>query len=173
QRDRYFRKGAFFAADVIGINANIRCVAHLPGGSNVAHHPLFSDLQPMSLTVHGATMHAGDDQFSPLLIVPESVGLQAAKRGRYVIDNLIDELIEVEDRSDLLGCLFQLQQVLHLVNWQWPGGWVNGSGGSGACCHLLGPPRNRRMQEERALALVGLMRRRQITTLFSAVAKCV
>ena len=47
----------------------------------------------MSLTIYGAAMHAGDDQFSPILIVQENVGLQAAKRGRYVIDNLIDELI--------------------------------------------------------------------------------
>src|SRR5207244_5489788 len=104
-------KGALLTDELIRINSNIRCAAHLPGGSNVTHHALFSDLQPMSLTVYGAAMHAGDDQFSPTLIVQENVGLQAAKRGRHVIDNLIDELIEVEHRGDLLGCLFLFQQV--------------------------------------------------------------
>ncbi len=55
-------------------------------------------------------------------VIQIKVRFHAAKRPSYIIHDLIDEFIQVENRVNLLRRLLQAQKAFHLINLQQPGG---------------------------------------------------
>src|SRR5580698_8578594 len=72
----------------------------------------------MAFVVDRAAMHAGEHHFPAFFVVQVDAGFQTAEGTGYIIHDVVDELIEVEDRSDLLRRLLQLLQLLHLIDEQ-------------------------------------------------------
>jgi len=107
--DYHFGERGVLAANVVFVLAHVRRIAHLAGRSGVADHTLLANLQPMAFVVDAASMYAGDHHLSVLLIVQIDAGLHAAKRTGHVVHYVVDELIEIEDRSN------PLRGFLHLL----------------------------------------------------------
>src|ERR1700677_2864196 len=114
QWNRHLRAGGFLAGDIILIFPDIWRVAHLSRGGYVAHHPLLANLQPETLAVHGTTVHAAHHHFSASFIVKIDGGLQKTEGMRYLIDDIVNQLIEIENRTDLMRSLLEFLQALYL-----------------------------------------------------------
>ena len=116
--DRHFGERGVFAANVVVVLAHVGGIAHLAGRSDIADHAFLANLQTMTFVVDAASVHAGHHHLAAFLVVQVDAGFHAAKGTGHVIHDVVDELIEVEDRSDLLRRLLQLLQVLYLIDAQ-------------------------------------------------------
>src|SRR5581483_12493027 len=59
-------------------------------------------------------MDSGQYQFCALRVVQVDVRLHAAERTRGIVDHVINELVQVKNRADLLRRLLQLQEIFDL-----------------------------------------------------------
>src|ERR1700719_595669 len=128
ERNRYFRERIVFAANVVLVLAYVGGIAHLASRSDVADHAFFANLQTMAFVVHATAMHPGHYHFRSFLIMQINAGFHAAKGARYVIHDVVDELIKVEYGVDLLRGLLQSLQVFHLAGMQRRNGKSIGGG---------------------------------------------
>src|SRR5258708_4758196 len=131
KRDRDFGKSGGLAGHVIFVFAHIGCVTHLAGRSDIADHAFLADLQTMAFVVHAASVHAREYHLTTFLVMQIYACLDAAERVSYVIHDVVDELIEVEDRGDLLRGFLQALQILDLIIAQ-------GTDRNGGCRDLSG-----------------------------------
>src|SRR5579871_1118781 len=69
----------------------------------------------MPFVVDAASVYAGQYHFLAKLVVQIDAGLNAAKRPRYVVHDIVDQLIEVENGIDLLRGLLHFLQFFNLV----------------------------------------------------------
>ena len=115
QRNRNFAASIIPARDVVRIDTYIRRVSHLPGGRNVTHEPFLADLQPVSFHVNGATLHSGQYHFAVFRLMQVHADVDASERTRNVVDDLVDQLIQVENRIDLLRRLLQFEKLMHTI----------------------------------------------------------
>src|ERR1700728_5139774 len=114
KRDRHFGERAGLAAYVVIVYARVGGIAHLAGASDVADHAFLADLQTKTFLVDAATMHAVEHHLSARLVVQVDAGFKAAEGTGNVVHDVLDELIEIEDRSDLLGGFLQFLKFLNL-----------------------------------------------------------
>src|SRR5581483_63163 len=98
-----------FAGDIVRVFADIRRIAHLARASHVPDHPIFSDPQLVALAVAGAPMNSSQNHVLPGLGPQVDVGLGTSKTQSDLGDNLLNELVEVQNRAYLLGCLLQFE----------------------------------------------------------------
>ena len=56
----------------------------------------------MTLFIHGATVNAGEDELFAVGLVEVNACFDEPERVRYVIDDAVDELVEIEKRVDLM-----------------------------------------------------------------------
>jgi hypothetical protein len=82
----------------------------------------------MAFVVDAASVHAGQHHLAVLFIVQVDAGLYAAEGTGNFVHDIVDELIKVEDGSDLLRCFLQLLQVFYLIDER----GANGNGGDGS-----------------------------------------
>ena len=101
--------------DIIFVLAHIWGIAHLAGGCDVADHAFLANLQTETLAVHGTAVDAAHHHFSASFVVKIDAAFQQAEGMGYVVHDVVDELIEVENRADLLRSLLQLLQAFYLA----------------------------------------------------------
>ena len=65
--------------------------------------------------MHGAAVDASHHHLSAFFVVQIDAGSPAAEGTGHVIHDVVDELIEVENRGDLLRSFLQFLQVFDLV----------------------------------------------------------
>jgi hypothetical protein len=76
----------------------------------VANHTVLADSQPITLAMQRAPTNARKHHLVTFFIMQEDAGLNAAKRARYLGYDAVNELIQIEDRSNSLrGSLNALQ----------------------------------------------------------------
>src|SRR5215469_3824186 len=81
----------------------------------MADHSILADSQPMSLAMQRAPANARKHHLTPLFVVQEDAGFHAAKRTRYLGYHAVNELIQIEDRSNRLRHFLDALQVFHQI----------------------------------------------------------
>src|SRR5580693_77278 len=80
----------------------------------MADEAFFAHLQGVAFAMLGASADRGSYHLAACLVVKINIGFQASERLGSIVHNLVDELVKIKNRGDLLGGLLQLQQVLYL-----------------------------------------------------------
>src|SRR5207248_11414891 len=80
---------------------------------------------------------SSENQFRARLVMEINIRFHAPERSSNLVDDFVDELIEIEDRGDLLSGLLQLKQLFDLLELQVTGvevirAWYRGAGGHGS-----------------------------------------
>src|SRR5690349_3349885 len=128
-----------FAGNVVRVLTDIGSVAQLPRGRDVTDHALATDLQPVSFFVQGASTYSGKHHVAGLLIVQIDRGFQAAKGMRYFVNDAVDQLIEIKNRSDLLRSFLYSLQVFDKIGRQTTDGRNRARDGAGNRSHGSNP----------------------------------
>ena len=115
QGDGDLGEGGLLAGHVVGVLADVGCVAHLAGGGDVADQSFLAQFQAMPFVVQGAAVDAGQHEFLALGLVEIDVGFYESEGAGYLIHDAIDELIEIEKGTDAVGGLLQAEQIVHQI----------------------------------------------------------
>src|SRR6202020_2617918 len=99
--------------DIIFVLAHIWGIAHLAGGCDVADHSFLANLQPETLAVQGTAVDATHYHLSASFVVKIDAAFQKAEGMGYLVHDVIDKLIEVENWADFLRSLLQFLQVFY------------------------------------------------------------
>ena len=125
QRNSHLRERRGLASDVVLVLANVGGIAQLAGGSDVSDHALAADFQAMSFALRAAfqaSPHPRQHHLAVLFVVQVDAGLDAPEGIRDFIDHAVDQLVEVENRSDLMRGFLHALQVLDKIGGHSPDG---------------------------------------------------
>lgn len=114
QRDRNFREGGRLAGNVPGVHANVGRIVHFANGRGMAYGSM-ANLLAAAPVVVSAAAYAGQHQFLARFVVQVEADLKTPEGPGHIGDNLVDQLIEVEDRGYLLGGFLEPEQIFQLV----------------------------------------------------------
>src|SRR5207253_7001319 len=93
QGNGHLRARVGLTSDVIRVHADVRCVTHLAGCSDVADEPLFADLEAMPLMVQAAPVHTRQHHLALFRLVQEHIDLRASVRSGDVVYNFFYEIV--------------------------------------------------------------------------------
>jgi hypothetical protein len=142
ERNRDLGTYVRLARDIVRIHADVVGVAHPAGRGTVTDHAPSSDL--LSLFVGRAAAHAMQNHVAAVGIPQPDRHLNAADRGRDIVDHAVEQHIEIQRRGDQRRGPLQLHQNLDEV-----AGGVNARGGGAQRIGRFGISRGIRHWKER------------------------
>ena len=113
QREINSRKRLRLARDVVGIDADVRRIAHNAGGRHVSGHAARTELHARAFAVDTASMHAAEDQIVGARLTQPDAYLYAADRGGEVVDDAVQHVVQLEGGCNELCGSLQVHQRLN------------------------------------------------------------